>query len=106
MLNDKYMVDYTEGEKWEGKRILVLDKNIASYQNATPATPFLNWELVEGLFRNPQYYDNLTIIQQGFSEDTPEVIIDKHEVMPAIFDKLPEMKMRYRKEGEVYYLKS
>ncbi|MBL3654890.1 hypothetical protein [Fulvivirga sediminis] len=106
MLNDKYMVDYTAGKKWEGKRILVLDKNIASYRNAIPATPFLNWELVEGLFRNPEYYDNLTIIQQGFSEDIPEVIIDKHAVMPAVFDKLPEMKMRYRKEGEVYYLKS
>lgn len=93
-------------QRWENRKILVLDDNLDPYMNAYPSTPFLNWQLSEELFRNPDYYDNLTILHKGFSDDLPEVIIDKHGVMPAVFEKLPTIRMRYeRGTDDTYYLK-
>lgn len=101
---DDYLVKKVD--KWTGKRILVLDYDMAPYVNAYPATPFLNWQLSEELFRNPEYYDNLTILQKGFSGDFPEVIIDKHGVMSPVFDRLPALESKYdKKAGNIYYLK-
>ena len=100
----EYLVD-NQVSKGESKKVLILDDDIRPYASAHAATPFLNWQLAEGLFRNPEFYDNLTIIHQGFQEDLPDVIIDTHDVMPPILERLPQMKLKYRKEGNTYYLK-
>lgn len=93
-------------DQWKNKRVLVLDHNLEPYLNAHPATPFLNWQLSEELFRNPEYYDNLTILHQGLVQDLPDVIIDKHNVMPFVLERLPQVQTRYKTSGDnIYYLK-
>lgn len=99
-----YLVEDTT--EWKNKRVLVLDDNLQPYVNSYPATPFLNWQLSEELFRYPEYYDNLTILQKGFANDMPEVIIDEHQVLPSVFERLPQIQNRYEEAREnVYYLK-
>ena len=105
------MVTYTDyivknNNSWDGKRMLVLGDDMSPYVEAYPATPFLNWQLSEELFRNPEFYDNLTILQKGFSGDIPDIILDINGVMPPVFEKLPGLKVRYEQRGSnTYFLK-
>jgi len=98
-----YLVDQGQ-EELAGKKVLVLDNNLNAYVNCQPATPFLDWHMVKDLFTNLDYYDNQTIIYDGFSQDMPEIIIDPNKVMPNVMNKMPILADRYRKNGERYYL--
>ncbi len=88
------------------KKVLVLDNNLNAYINCKPATPFLDWHMVEDLFTNLDYYDNQTIIYDGFSQDMPDIVIDPNGVMPAVLSKMPILAEKYSKKGERYYLKN
>lgn len=89
-----------------GKRILQLgdELDFSPYRHAKLATPYLNYRLSEDLLEAPDYYDNLILIHRHFTSDVPEVIIDKKNIMEGVFDRIPLLKEKYRKEGEVYYL--
>lgn len=92
-------------QELKGKKVLVLDNDLNAYVNCQPATPFLDWHMVEDLFTNLNYYDNQTIIYEGFSQDMPEIVIDPNKVMPEVLRKMPILAERYTKKGERYYLK-
>ncbi len=81
--------------KVKGKRILILSENLSPLRHALHATPFLDWPLSEEIFTNPGYYDNTTIIYQGFVKDMPEYIIDEDNLIPGVFDKIPSLKLQY-----------
>ena len=84
---------------------MVLGNEINAYNEARLATPYLNWGLAQLHFNNPEYYDNLDMIYQNFSNDPPEVIIDTSQTMEVIFEYLPLLESKYRKkEKDVYEL--
>lgn len=91
----------------EGKRVLVLGDQLAIYQNATPATPYLNWNLSFQQLSGIDYFGNLTEVYDNFSKDMPEVIIDLEDVMPGLQDRIPLLETSYRRQPgsqEVYLL--
>src|SRR5690606_2160720 len=73
-----------------GTRILVLDDNVAIYQNNYLATPFLNWNLSRHIFENPDYYENVTRVYHAFRLDPPDVILDNDNRMAGFFNRMPE----------------
>ncbi len=84
------------------KRILVLGDDISLYQNAKLATPYFDWKLAKSHFENLDYYDNITAIFRNLTNDPPDLIIDKGDLMPTLSDKIPILKTNYTKSGPVY----
>lgn len=86
-----------------GKRILVLSNDLSPYLHSEVASPFLDYQLAQDVFTQPEYYDNLSLIADGFSADMPEVIIDPYEVMEPIFNLTPMLSRSYRKVNDGLY---
>ncbi len=74
---------------------LYLKNNLAGY--------FFDWSLSKRYFEQPDYYENLIKINQSFLLDPPEVIIDESGLMEPIMERIPSLKLGYRKEGAVYW---
>jgi len=91
-------------EQVAGKKILMLGENLSVYKNAQLATPYLDWQLSAPKLREIDYYDNLSQAYINFSRDMPMVIIDEHQVMPPLLERIPKLKAAYRKQGNLYFL--
>jgi hypothetical protein len=86
----------------EGKRILVLDDMPDLYTRNHLATPFLNWKLSREIFRNPDYYENVTQVYHAFMTDPPDVVIDRENLLAAFLERMPEIKSVYQRQGDQY----
>jgi hypothetical protein len=86
----------------KNKKVLVLEDNLTYFSENKLATPYLNWKLSEDIFRNPEYYENLTAVYHAFKADPPDVVIDKGNLLQPFLDRAPELRKLYRKQGEMY----
>lgn len=86
------------------KKVLVLSEEIAVYQNNKMASYFLNWNLSKDVFDHPEYFENVIWVSDSFDEDLPQVIIDPQDRMKKFFERLPNYKKRYKREGDLYKL--
>ena len=93
---ESYRVPVNGYEQYADKKILVLGEDLSAYRYATAATPFLNWDISKSVFQNPGYYDNLSVILQGFENDPPEVIIDEKGVLPGILELVVPLRENYQ----------
>ncbi len=84
------------------KRILVLSDNVDVYRANYLATPFLNWRLSEEIFRNPDYYNNVTRVYRSFKSDPPDIIYDRENLLQDFFYRIPEIGSGYVRQGELY----
>lgn len=102
-----YVSDYTnfeeleveerpEQELVEGKEILFLGHDLSLYREARLATPYLDWTLSEEQFTSLNYYQNLLAVYRNLSLESPQVIVDDVGLMPAVFDRMPILKSKYR----------
>jgi hypothetical protein len=92
--------------KFKNKRILVLNGNIALYQNNVLATPYLDWDLSQQTFLAPDYYETVTDVYHHFKNDPPEIIVDINNVLVPFFDRMPELKKAYERKGGIYYIRN
>ncbi len=88
------------------KRILVLDNGVDVYKNYELASPFFNWELSEGIFSAPDYYENIIKVYQGIKNDPPDVIRDREDKLKPFLDRIPELKKMYVRQGIFYIRKT
>lgn len=84
------------------KRILVLKKDNAIYQQNYLAGYFLDWDLSSKIFEHPEYFENITLIERSFQKDAPQIIVDDRNLMKPIFDRLPNWKDKYQRKKNVY----
>jgi hypothetical protein len=94
-----------EAGEIRGKRILVLDNTFSLYHHNSLATPFLNWKLSQEIFRNPDYYKNVTQVYHSFKTDPPDVVLDKENLLENFFDRMPEIRSGYVRQGDHYVRK-
>jgi hypothetical protein len=87
----------------QNKRILVLNNQVANYQNNTLATPYLNWDLSRKIFLMPDYYETTTEVYHHFKNDPPEVVIDKDNLLKPFLERMPEIKRQYERRDGNYY---
>lgn len=85
-----------------GKRILILQDKFDPYYSNYLATPFLNWDLSKEIFRNPDYYANVTQVYSAFKNDPPSMIIDSNNLLEDFFKRMPEVSAKYSRQGDRY----
>jgi len=78
------------------KKILVIGEDEGEYINNFPATAYLNWDLARYDFDNLDSYESAISIFDNFTADPPTYVIDKVNIMPSLFKRLPELKKRYK----------
>jgi hypothetical protein len=84
------------------RRVLVLENDLTYFLQNKLATPYLDWQLSEKVFRHPEFYENLTEVYHAFVSDPPDVIIDRENLMQAFFNRMPTVKKQYSKSGDGY----
>ncbi|MES2518078.1 MAG: hypothetical protein V4585_08225 [Bacteroidota bacterium] len=82
--------------KIKNKRVLVLGDGMEEYKNNYAATPYLNWNLARYELENLDNYDNVISILRNFEKDPPEIIIDKVNLAPKLFKRIPALERRYK----------
>ncbi|MEA5460743.1 hypothetical protein VB796_16920 [Arcicella sp. LKC2W] len=82
--------------KIQNKRVLVLGDGMEEYKNNYAATPYLNWNLAKYELENLDNYDNVISILRNFEKDSPEIIIDKVNLAPKLFKRIPALERRYK----------
>ena len=78
------------------QKILVVGPNAGEYRNNFPATAYLDWDLARYDLENVNNYESVISVFDNFRVDPPEFVIDKMNLMPRIFQRLPELAKRYR----------
>jgi hypothetical protein len=86
-----------------GKRIIVLGDALSEYRDNVPATPYLNWSLARYDLERLDNYDNVINILRNFERDPPEYIIDRQNLVPKLFGRIPALERRYKRVGEGIY---
>lgn len=84
------------------KRIMVLTDDPGIYNRNELAGYFPDWKLSRTIFEQPDYYDNILLINEAFEKDPPEIIIDPNDLMKNILERIPRIKPMYKREGELY----
>ncbi|MFN8355770.1 MAG: hypothetical protein U0Y10_15035 [Spirosomataceae bacterium] len=85
------------------KRIIILGDGMSEYLNNYPATPYLNWSLARYDLENLDRYENVINILKNFDQDPPEYIIDRQQIVPKLFQRIPALSRRYKKVEENVY---
>lgn len=87
------------------KRVLVLGDNLSIYQNAKPATPYLNWQFASEQLGHLDYFENLSEVYINLTSELPDMIIDQANLMPTISERIPAIRNTYRLEQDKVYVK-
>jgi hypothetical protein len=82
--------------KIKNKRILVLGDGMEEYKNNYAATPYLNWNLAKYELQNLDNYNNVINILRNFEKDAPDIIIDKVNLAPKLFKRIPALDRKYK----------
>lgn len=85
-----------------GKRILLMQDALDPYYSNSLATPFLNWKLSQEIFRNPDYYENVTQVYRAFKKDPPEIVIDPENLLQDFLKRMPEISRQYERRDNRY----
>lgn len=103
LLSD-YRVDESKTKMdYRGKRIFITGRNIDAYYSNYMATGYLSWNLARKDFENPNNYLSISNIYNNFTKDMPDVIIDEENVMPKVFENIPDLAKKYKKTGNHIY---
>jgi hypothetical protein len=78
------------------QKILVIGADEGEYKDNFPTTAYLNWELARYDFENLDSYESVISIFDNFKADPPTYVVDKVNIMPRIFKRLPELNKRYK----------
>ncbi|MDR6563496.1 MULTISPECIES: hypothetical protein [unclassified Arcicella] len=89
--------------KLSNKKILVFGDGMEEYKNNFAATPYINWSLAKYELENLDNYNNVINILSNFEKDYPEVIIDKVNLTPKLFKRIPVLARKYHAVGNGVY---
>jgi hypothetical protein len=85
-----------------GKKIMVLADDLTPFLQNKPAGIFLEWSLAEPVLSDPQYYQHILAVADAFQKGAPDLVIDPENKLGPFVPFLPEIQMKYRREGNVY----
>ncbi len=86
------------------KRVLVLGSDWALFKTNQFASYFYDWRLSEPIFTLTDDFENVVLIDQSFTADPPEVIIDKNNLMENVMGRIPRLRIQYSRQGDLYIL--
>lgn len=82
-------------ELMKDQKMLIIGDRIDEYKFGQAATCYLNWDLSKIDLQNPDNYESVINIFDNFKKDPPTLIIDKENVIPKIFKRIPELAKDY-----------
>ncbi|MDN3668844.1 hypothetical protein QWY93_05840 [Echinicola jeungdonensis] len=89
------------------EKILVLGDDISLYQNATLATPYLNFRLSKRILTNYDDFDKMSQVYLNFKNEKPAKIFDREGVFQKLLQHLlPLQEMYQEEENGIYSLKT
>jgi len=86
------------------KRILVLDEDPSLFLQNHLSPPFADWRLTKTIFEQPDFYENVLLVNWLFEKELPEVIFDPKNLMEGYFKRIPKLQSKYEKSAEGYRL--
>ena len=86
----------------QNKRVMVLCDDVGIYKYNILAGYFPDWGLSQPLFEKTDYFENIVLINGAFQTDPPEVIVDPKDYMKKVIERIPGIKSKYRRDGELY----
>ncbi|OZI06463.1 hypothetical protein BWI93_20040 [Siphonobacter sp. BAB-5385] len=89
----------------KNKRILVLGDGMGEYLENYPATAYLNWNLARFDLENLNNYNNVINILRNFEKDPPEYLIDRRNLAPTLFKRIPALARQYEQIDKGIYRK-
>lgn len=87
------------------KKVMIIGNDLSLFKHNKLAGYFLDWELSQKYFYQPDYYESIIKVNQAIVEDAPEVIIDEENRMGPFIERIPFLKNNYRKEDRIYWKK-
>lgn len=88
----------------EGKKIWVIDERPDVYEGNKLGVGFLNWELSKETLTGAGVYESVIEINDQLQGDLPELILDRKQVMPLLFEKNPILGDYYDYQGSGIYI--
>ncbi|MBL7873034.1 MAG: hypothetical protein JNM78_15565 [Cyclobacteriaceae bacterium] len=89
----------------KGKKILVLGTDWGLFKENKLASYFYDWSLSKNYFENPDYFENVVLIDQSLVLDAPQIIVDTKNLMEKIMVRNPKLMSKYERAGDLYILK-
>jgi hypothetical protein len=86
------------------KKVMMLADDLGIFKENKVAGYFSDWRLAENIFKQPDVYENVIWVAKAFQKNPPDIIVDPQDLMKNYFERIPELKAKYRKEGELYWL--
>jgi len=93
------------GKNATNERVMVLTEDPGIYLHNRMGAYFLDWKLSRQIFNDPDYYENVIMMDQAFKCDPPDRIIDPDNLMKRYFDRMPEWEKIYVRDS-IFYLKA
>jgi hypothetical protein len=97
------LTDHPETTRITDKSVLLLGDDLSIYKHNKLGSGFLNWNMSEGIFQEPDAYENVVTVYQSFKNDKPEIILDPKNYMAPYLKRIPELRLAYRKSGDGVY---
>lgn len=86
----------------KNKKVVVLSNDLSWYRTNKLGMPYLNWKLSHDIFLGPEYYENITEVYHHLKFDSPDAIVDPDNLLVPFFNRFPQERIKYSKEGDVY----
>jgi hypothetical protein len=86
----------------QNKKIWVMDDSTTAYLTNKPSGFFLDWQLAKPIFDDPGVYQHVLLVHAAFEKDPPDIIIDPNNQLAGVLTYLPDIRKKYRREGEQY----
>ena len=83
-------------ELFKKQKFLIIGERIDEYDQTYSSTCYLNWDLSKIDLQNPNNYESIINIFDNFRKDPPTIILDKENVIPKIFERVPELAKDYK----------
>jgi hypothetical protein len=87
------------------QRVMVLTNDVGIYRQNKLAGYFFDWDLSKDVIGQPDYYENVILIQKAFKTDQPDLIVDPDGLMGKFFERIPGWQSYYKKES-IFYRKT
>ncbi|MBS1487813.1 MAG: hypothetical protein JST43_09515 [Bacteroidetes bacterium] len=86
----------------QNKKVMMLGNDLGVYKNNQAATYFLDWDLSEEFFEQPDIFQHVVAIYDSFEKEKPAIVIDPQDWMKNVFRFNPLLKNLYQKDGNIY----
>lgn len=100
--SDLFPVDGIYDQSIKNKKVMLLAPGWSLYRQNALGGIFFNWELSKNIFDDLSRYKNVDKVASSFETEEPEIIVDEHNYMQQVLERIPELKKKYRKEGKLY----